>query len=159
MSELPLPLMETLRFLVQQLQGKALIWAVTGSGSLALQGLPVEVHDLDLRTTAEGAYQIEAVFPAYQKRPVRFASTEQVRSHFGTLAIHGVPVEIIGDMQHRLADGSWEPIVDMNQFIVWTELDGLKIPAMSLPFLYNAYQLLGRRDKAALLQEWLAKQL
>jgi hypothetical protein len=151
----PQPLLAVLRTIAHQLHGTPIIWAVTGSCSLALQGIPVAMHDIDLRTTAHDAYALESLFQPYQKRSVSFASTGTVQSHFGALDINGVQVEIIGDMQHRLADGTWEPIVDMNRFKVWVALDDIEVPVMSLPFLYQAYQLLGRADKVELLKYWL----
>jgi hypothetical protein len=151
----PQPLLAVLRLIADQLQGVSINWAVTGSCSLALQGVPVAVHDIDLRTTSQDAYALEALFRLYQKRPVSFASTGTVQSHFGALEINSIQVEIIGDMQHRLADGTWEPIVDMNHFKVWVRLGDIELPVMSLPFLYEAYQLLGRADKVGVLKNWL----
>jgi hypothetical protein len=151
----PQPLLALLHLITDHLRDTSITWAITGSCSLALQDVPVAVHDIDLRTTAKDAYALEAVFRAHQKRPVSFASTGTVQSHFGALEINGIQVEIIGDMQHRLPDGTWEPIVDMNRFKVWVAVEGLDLPVMSLPFLYQAYQLLGRADKVALLKNWL----
>jgi hypothetical protein len=151
----PQPLLALLRLIANQLRGTPITWAVTGSCSLALQGVHVAVHDIDLRTTAKDAYALEALFRPYQKRPVSFASTGTVQSHFGAFEINGIQVEIIGDMQHRLPDGTWEPIVDMNRFKVWVIVEEIDLPVMSLPFLYQAYQLLGRADKVALLKTWL----
>jgi hypothetical protein len=34
-------------------------WAVTGSLGMALQGMELAVHDIDLQTSREGAYEIE----------------------------------------------------------------------------------------------------
>ena len=151
----PQPLLSVVRLIADQLRGTPITWAVTGSCSLALQGLPVVVHDIDVRTTAKDAYALEVVFSSYQKRPVHFATTGTVQSHFGALEINGIQVEIIGDMQHRLADGTWEPIVDMNRFKVWVIVEEIDLPVMSLLFLYQAYQLLGRADKVAVLKNWL----
>jgi hypothetical protein len=151
----PQPLLAVLRLIADQLRGTPITWAVTGSCSLALQGVPVAVHDIDLRTTAKDAYALEAIFRLHHKRPVSFASTGTVQSHFGALEINGIQVEIIGDMQHRLPDGTWEPLVDMNRFKVWVAVEKIDLPVMSLPFLYQAYQLLGRADKVALLKSWL----
>ena len=151
----PQPLLAVLRLIADQLRGTPITWAVTGSCALALQGLPVAVHDIDLRTTAHDAYALETLFHFYQKCPVNFASTGTVQSHFGALEINGIQVEIIGDMQHRLPDGAWEPILDMNRFKVWVVVEEIDLPVMSLPFLYQAYQLLGRADKVAILKNWL----
>lgn len=152
---LPPPFLAVLSVIVGRLDVTQLTWAVTGSCSLALQGVPVVVHDIDLRTTAEDAYALEALFPEYQKRPVVMSSTDVIRSHFGALEVNGIQVEIIGDMQHRLADGAWEPPADVNQFKVWVETDGLRLPVMSLPFLYHAYRQIDRADKVAILRQWL----
>jgi hypothetical protein len=151
----PQPLLAVLRTIAQQLHGTSITWAVTGSCAVALQGVPVAVHDIDLRTTAHDAYALEGLFLSYQKRPVSFASTGSVQSHFGALEINGIQVEIIGDMQHRLPDGTWEQIVDMNRFKLWVAVEGIDLPVMSLRFLYEAYQLLGRADKVAVLKNWL----
>lgn len=151
---LPQPLLAVLGLIDDQLRGTPITWAVTGSCALVLQGLSVAVHDIDVRTTAKDAYALEARLHLYQKRPVSFASTATVQSHFGALEINGIHVEIIGDMQHRLSDGTWEAVVDMNRFKVWVALDDIELPVMSLPFLYEAYQLLGRADKVAVLKNW-----
>jgi len=45
--------------------------------------------------------------------------------------------------------------VDMNRSKVWVVVDEIALPVMSLPFLYQAYQLLGRADKVAVLKNWL----
>lgn len=151
---IPQPIFAILRLIVERLEETPITWAITGSCSLALQGVPIAVHDIDLRTTAEDAYRIEAAFQEYRTRPVVFARTGAVQSHFGALEIDGVQVEIIGDMQHRLADGAWEPIVDMNRFKEWVVVDEMRLPVMSLPFLHEAYRLLGRADKVAVLEAW-----
>jgi hypothetical protein len=153
----PQPLRDVLRLIASQLHGTSINWAVTASCSLALQGVQVAVHDIDVRTTAQDAYALESVFRPYQKRRVTFASTGIVQSHFGALEINGVEVEIIGDMQHRLADGTWEPIVDINRFKVWVALDDIQLPVMSLPYLYEGYQLLGRTDKIEVLKRWFER--
>jgi hypothetical protein len=153
----PRPLHAVLHLIADQLRGTPITWAVTGSCSLALQGLAVAVRDIDLRTTAHDAYALEARFHFYQQRPVKFASTGTVQSHFGALEIKGVQVEIVGDMQHWLPDGTWEPVVDMNRFKLWVRLGDIELPVMSLPFLYQAYQLLGRDDKVAILKNWLGE--
>lgn len=152
---LPQAFLDVLKLIAHNLQGTPVTWAITGSCALALQGVPVSVHDIDLRSTARDAYVLEARFQAYQKRPVGFARSDTIQSHFGVLEINGIQVEIIGDMQHRLKDGSWEPAVDMNKFKLWLSVGDIKLPVMSLPFLYEAYQALGRTDKVIMLKDWL----
>lgn len=54
-----------------------------------------------------------------------------------------------------LRNGSLEEIGDMNANKRWIEVGDHQIPVMSLQFLYQAYQLIKRIDKVALLDEWL----
>ena len=76
-------------------------WALTGSTSFALQGVPVSPRDIDVQTDEAEAYEIERRFAASVLRPLTFASTERIRSHFGALRIGGVTVEIMGGVQKR----------------------------------------------------------
>jgi hypothetical protein len=93
--------LDAIRIIAQRLEGTAINWAITGSCSLALQGVAVVVHDIDLRTDTDGAYAIEQLFLAHSTRKVVYTASETIRSHFGALAINNVPIEIIGDAQIR----------------------------------------------------------
>ena len=112
--------MAVLRQLSTELKESRVNWVVIGSLSCALQGLPFEPHDIDIQTDKQGAYEIERRFSSQVSRKVTFSSTERMRSHFGALLIEGIVVEIMGDIQKRLEDGTWETPVDLRsqrQFI------------------------------------------
>ncbi len=156
--------LDVLRKLVARLQdaqvdgGAPLVWAVTGSLSFALQGVPIEPHDIDLQTDEAGAYAIERCCAADVIRPVRFSTAARIRSHFGALRIDGIAVEIMGDIEKRLPDGSWEGPVDVQQYRHYVPVEGLRVPVLSLHYECEAYRKLGRLEKAALLEQWLAAQ-
>jgi len=80
-----------------------------------------------------------------------------MRSYLGMLEIDGVKVEIMGDIQKRLADQSWEEPVKVEYYRLWVEVDGMRIPVLSLEYEYRAYLTLGRTDKAEMLRSWLQK--
>jgi hypothetical protein len=134
-------------------------WVVTGSLGFALQGVPVDVHDIDIQTDKEGAYEIERRFSEFVIKKVAFRSTDKIRSHFGILMIDGIRVEIMGDIQKRLEDGSWEEPVDLNRYKRFVEIRGMKIPVLSLEYEYQAYLKLGRTEKAEILKKWLQREL
>jgi hypothetical protein len=98
-----------LRQLFTELKESQVIWAVTGSLSFALQGLPLEPHDIDIQTDTEGAYEIERRFSSQMGRKVAFSSTKRMRSHFGALLIEGIVVEIMGDIQSDLRTARGRP--------------------------------------------------
>jgi hypothetical protein len=147
--------LDVIRFIAQRLEDTAINWAITGSCSLALQGVAVIVHDIDLRTDTDGAYAIEQLFSAHSRRKVVYTVSKTIRSHFGALAINNIPIEIIGDAQIRLADTAWSESGDISRHKRWVTLDDLRIPVLSLEYLCDSYRELGRTDKLAVLEKWL----
>ncbi len=156
MSQKPLnPFVEVLKRLSVELEHLPINWVVTGSLGMALQGVPVAVHDVDIQTDKKGAYAIEQRLKEYVVNPVRFSETTRIRSHFGLLEIDSIEIEIMGDVQKSLDNFLWEEPVQIEPHIRWVELDGLAIPVMSLEYEYQAYMILGRLDKAMILRAWL----
>ncbi len=129
-------------------------WATTGSTGIALQGVPLDVHDIDLQTSAAGAYAIGERFAIWTIAPVRERIAPHIRSHFGAFAIDGVLVEVMGDVQKRV-ESVWEPPVDVAPNLCWVTLGEVRLPALSLVYEEQAYRRLGRIERADLLRKWL----
>ncbi len=147
-----------LKQLVNILEAKKIIWALTGSTAFALQGLPFTPDDIDIQTTATGAYAIEQLFKRAIVKPVRYSETPRIRSHFGALEIAGVKVEIMGDIQTRANDkGTWSDIPNIASLRVYITQQALQIPVLPLVYEYEAYLRLGRYDKAQIIKQALNK--
>jgi len=149
--------LNVLKRIVSQLEGTGILWAVTGSMGFALQGVPVAVHDIDLQTDEAGAYAIERLFAGFVTRPVAFSATNRIRSHFGALNIDGIIVEIMGDIQKRARDGSWEEPVNLSAHRRFISAAGMHIPVLPLAYERDAYLKLGRQETAAMLADWLER--
>ena len=147
----------TLRKIYSRLVDNKVNWAVTGSFGMALQGMDVVVHDIDIQTDEDGAYEIENRFSEYVIKPVHYSASERIRSHFGALEMDGIKIEIMGDLQKRLDDQTWEEPVKVEEHKCWVEIDGMHIAVLSLEYEYQAYLKLGRIEKAEMLREWLMK--
>ena len=126
-------------------------WALTGSLGHRLQGVPVTPHDIDLQTDEAGAYGIAKRLSDFLVEPIRFVESERIRSHLGRFFIRGVAVEVMGAVQKRLPDGSWEQSVDVRPIRTYATLAGRRIPVLSLDHERRAYEILGRHDRAELL--------
>ena len=151
--------LNVLRQIQARLSGTEVNWVLTGSLGMVLQGVPIEeVHDIDIQCDKSGAYEIERLFHEFVIRRVAFSSAERVRSHFGTLMIDGIKVEIMGDMQKRCGDGTWGAPPDLERYRQVIEVEGMRIPVLSLEYEYQAYLKLGRMKKAELLRKWLETQ-
>jgi hypothetical protein len=57
---MPVPIEQTLLKVEERLRDTEIKWAVTGSLGFALQGLVLEVGDIDLQTDESGAYAMAA---------------------------------------------------------------------------------------------------
>ncbi len=132
-------------------------WVVTGSLNFALQGLPLEPHDIDIQADKEGAYEIERRFSSLVSRSVTFSATERIRSHFGALLIEGIVVEVMGDLQKRLEDGTWETPLELSSQRQFVEREGREIPVLALAYEAQAYLKLGRLERAEMLREASAR--
>lgn len=144
-----------LRKIQTRLQNTGVNWALTGSLAFALQGLPVTVDDIDIQTDDAGAYEIERLFSDFVKHKVRFSTTDKICSHYGILNMDGIDVEIMGDVQKRLADDSWEVPVDLDRHKRFIPFEDGEVPVLSLAYEREAYLKMSRVETAALLERWL----
>ena len=144
-----------LRTIHHRLGGSAVNWAVTGSLGLLLQGVPTEVHDIDIQTDRWGAYEIERRLAELMTRGVTLRTSERIRSHFGAAEIGGVSVEIMGDIQKRLEVGAWDKLPNLRRLGKTVLVDGMSVPVLSLEYEYRAYLNLGRTQKAEMIRKRL----
>lgn len=138
---------EVLHIILSRLKHLTHPWAVTGSLGLVIQGVEVDVHDIDLQSTKEGAFVIERALEEYVVHPVEYLESKKIRSFFGELGINGIKVEIMGDVQKDIGSG-WGPASDLSASIHWVKVDELSVPVLDLELEYEAYRLLGREEKS-----------
>ena len=149
--------LEILKKIVIQLEESGINWVLTGSLGLAMQGVPVEVHDIDIQTDEEGAYQFEKIFAQDVVKPVRYSEAERIRSHLGAFSINGIKVEVMGDVQKRLDDQSWEESVVLEDHRHWMEIGQVQVPLLNLEYEYLAYLRMGRKEKAEKIRSSMGK--
>lgn len=147
---------KALHVLYARLTNTDIHWAITGSTGFALQGIPIEVHDIDLQTDEPGAYRVQDVLKEYVVRPIIFRETINIKSHYGLLDIACVLVEVMGGIQKRQPDGSWEAPVDPVNYRHFVTYEGIQLPVLSLEYEIEAYFKLGRLEEAKFLKSWLA---
>jgi hypothetical protein len=130
-------------------------WALTGSAGLRLQGVDVPVHDLDIESHPAGVDEITHNFVACIREMPYWKEGERLRSYFGVLEVAGIQVELMGDIQHRMADGSWSPVVDIPALRHWLAWRGRQVPVLDLAYEAQAYEELGRTEKTVRIREVL----
>ena len=153
------PFLAALKIICDRLTDSTATWAVTGSLGMALQGMKLEVHDIDLQTNTTGAYEIEKRLSEYIIQPVRYVTSERIQSHLGVLKIEGIKVEIMGALQKLLDGQKWERPIEVAKYRHFVETDGMRVPVLSLAYEQQAYRQLGRVDRAAAIERWLKGRL
>jgi hypothetical protein len=132
--------------IAHELEQAGLAYKIIGGTSAALQGVDIPVKDIDIETNVEDAYRFGQIFQDAVLEPVALKESQQYLSHFGVFEIHGVRVEVMGDLQRR-QQGQWIP--------TWTstrtemDLDGVAVSLSWLEEELLAYIRRGRMQRAA----------
>ena len=128
-------------------------WAVDGSTSLALQGVDVIPHDIDILTDGEGAYKIQEVLSDYTVRPISHTSTDRYDSHFGTFNIYGIKLEVMGDLK-VFRDEKWSGVMNPSTVnIVKIDVGGVEVPVVSIEHQRSSGYLEEKYEKGEISKE------
>ena len=138
---------EVLKMLLEGTEDRVL--ALTGSLALYIQGIDVDVKDIDILTTKEGVMKYYDKFREYST-----IQTDLELDHV-ELVISGIEIDIIGDVQFHINKGNYLDMSILEEKIKIIEFKGLKIPVFELEEEFKVYQRLGREDKVKLIEEFL----
>ncbi len=137
-SIIPEPIRRVLVTVSEKLESSKTSWAITGSTSLALQGLSLVPHDVDILTDEDGAYAIAKQFRGQAVDPIGFKTSSKYESHFGKLEIDGVQVEVMGDLR-VFRGGRWLPVMNPStRKIERVQVANQRIPVVSLVSLKDS---------------------
>lgn len=151
MARLPPGHADALDTFCSRLDGFDHPWAVTGSTSFALQGLAFEPDDIDVQTDRAGAHALEARLDAGWIEPIHWRVGDRVRSWFGRFELEGVQVEVMGDLERRVA-GEWIGPIDVTEHRRTVTWRGRHVPVLELAYEARAYEQLGRTTRASQLR-------
>jgi hypothetical protein len=151
--ELPEPHVLVMYYLLKHIPPKKYTWVLTGSAGLRLQGVDIPVNDLDLQTDKESIYVLENELSENMKVAVHSWESKHTLSLHGQAEINGIIVELLGDMKHRQPGGIWESPVDIVSTRIWVIWRENEIPVYPLEIEVQAYEKMGRIEKANLIRE------
>lgn len=135
---------------------EGLDWALSGSAALKLHGLDIQVRDLDIQTTSSGAQTVASLLSSYQVAETLFdPNARWVRSRFIQFEVDGTPVDVMGDLEYRQPDQSWQPAPDFRPHIQWLQLEGQNIPVLSLEYLRGFYMQMRRLERVKQIRSHL----
>lgn len=150
------PHAEALRILLDRIPPNRFRWALTGSANLRLQGVDVEVHDLDIQCHPNDIRKIEKALSDYRSTPVHVWETGNVRSLDGKCEIEGVEIELIAAIELQDQKGKWKKVQRSEQTI-WIEWGDLQVPLISLRDEAKFYSDRGKMEKVLVIEERIKK--
>ncbi len=75
-----------------------------------------------------------------------------MRSLDGRAEVEGIQVELLANLAHLLPDGSWSTFTDFSR-LLWLDWHDRRLAVFPLEDEADAYQAMGRLEKAALIRE------
>lgn len=156
---LPRPYQLAVRRLVANLPFDEVNWALTGSVAHRLQGADIGCHDVDVQTDEPGAYEIASRLHRWVVESVELRSSARMRSHFGRLRFDDlqVDVDVMGAVQKRTMNGPWSEPTNPSDHRVYVSAGSVDVPVLSLRYEADAYEAIGRPDRARLLRDLAAR--
>ncbi len=87
-------------------------YAFRGTTSLVLQGLAMNVDDIDLLCDKKTALACNKLLGEYLVEEVSYKESKKFKSYYGKFKVNGIEVEVMGEWQLRDTKGNWsEPFV------------------------------------------------
>lgn len=133
---------------------KGVRWALAGSTASALQGLPLNPHDIDILTDVRGAKLLSSRLKEFALSPLKKVEGEHFSSFLAQFKVEGVRVEIIGNLRVRGERG-------FLRFNFWPHVRelpfaGEKIQVVPLEWQFVVNFIAGRMEKAELIAHHFA---
>lgn len=151
---LPVPWALCLEALLARLDGQGLQWWLVGSTALAVRGLPVTPHDVDLVVQAQGSARMADLLADCLVEPV-FDSRGWIWDWFGRCFLHA-RLEWVGDVnaateQNGPADFGPTALA-RSEVILWRG-HSLRVPPLDLQLLVSERR--GLTGRADLIRAWM----
>lgn len=134
-------------------------YVISGSTSLAFQGVDIIPNDVDIFTDKFGVDYFYSILKDYSIDSPQIKDTDIATSYYTKYIIDDVQVEIIGDFRTKKNDGTYsEPTIDFSN-LEYKEYQGTLIPIMSLEKELHGYVLLNRTEKVQKIKNAIDKNI
>lgn len=146
---------DVLKKVYNKLEENNIFWILSGSVSLAIQGVDVTPNkDIDILTDKDGSNAIYSILKEYCIQQPSYSGTEKYRSYFGIYNIDNVQVEVMGNFQYKLKDNTWSKENHLHT-IHKINYEEMILPVLSLKQELKEYKNLDRYDKVEKIEKAL----
>lgn len=137
-------------------------WAFTGSVGLALQGIPLDVDDIDVLVENKDAVNFyNDVLKVYETSPPSYIEVEKeeggiktkLSAYVSKHKISNVSVDIISDF-HCQVNGNWICPIELE--ISYVEFYDMILPALTLQRELESFIKTGRQSRTELIMKHIS---
>ena len=120
-----------------------ILWILSWSTALVIQGVNVIPHDIDILTDKNWSKYLDQLLTNYCIEPSKFSQTEKYKSYFWVYNIQWIKVEIMGEMQYLQQDTTWSCANHIHPHVNYM-FQGKSYPVLSLEQELKEYRAMGR---------------
>ncbi|MDA3837167.1 MAG: hypothetical protein PF542_06110 [Nanoarchaeota archaeon] len=154
---LPNNIISALKTFYDKINNKQILWILTGSTSLVIQGVDIKINDdIDILTDKQGSEKIDILLADFRIKKPDYSSTDKYKSYFGIYQIGNVKLEVMGEFQYKMNDGYWSHPNHLNVFFI-KEFEGMKLAMLRLDQELQEYENMGRPNKVDKIKEFLRR--
>ncbi len=132
-------ILQALRVVYDRLNDRNVCWMLVGSLSLAVQGVDVVPHDIDVLTDKPGVFLIGGLLKDYAKKPVEYKQTVEARSYLGEFCIYGIEIEVMAEYQEKV-NGQWITLSSRLESPILLKMDAMLLPVSLLMAQLESYE-------------------
>lgn len=148
-------IIEVLKNIYKKFEKENIFWVLSGSVSLAIQGVDVQPQDdIDILTDENGSKKIYILLNEYCIQEPVYSTTNKYQSYFGVYKINNIQVEVMGDFQYKLKNGNWSEKNHLHTVHI-VEYEKMKLPVLELYQELQEYKNLNRLDKQEKIEKFL----
>ena len=148
-------IIEALKEVYKILEKSNVLWILSGSVSLLIQGVNINPReDIDILTDENGSKEIYFLLEKYCVQKPQYSSTEEYQSYFGIYKINDVQVEVMGDFQYKLKNGNWSEKNHLHT-IKRIKYEDMELQVLELFQELQEYKNLDKLDKVEAIEIFL----
>lgn len=147
--------LEILKIIAQRFNREGITWALGASMLLYFKGMVSEFHDIDLMVVLEDTGKAKNVLDGMGRRlPVKDNAGYATKC-FLEYDIDGTGVDLMAGFAIVSGGKVYDCSLQADQIAEYTWLDGEQIPLQSIALWRRYYSLMGREEKAGLIDNFM----
>lgn len=119
-----------------------------------IQGVDILPKDIDIITDKKGVESLDKLLSEYCIQKPEYSSTEEYRSYYGQYIINSVKIDLVGNFQYKMKDGSRSKLRSKKKYFE-KEYNGMLLFLLPLEEELKEYEELGKLNKVRKINERL----